>query len=223
MSRLDQQMDYMKSPMGIEFESFRQIQAELEAEYTPVNFESDLHRDVVFRAIHTSADFDYYENLVFSPGVLPKLQEALGAGQVTLYTDTTMALSGINKRVLERLGIEIACGIDWPGVREAASTQGITRSMAAVDLAVQRPGKKLFIFGNAPTALFRLLEQSEAVLESVIGIIGVPVGFVGAAESKLALAKSSLPHIAALGRKGGSNIAAAIVNAILYSLTEERL
>lgn len=215
--------DYMKSPMGIEAESFRLIQAELEDFYCPVSFESDLHRAVIFRAIHTSADFDYYENLIFSPEILPKLQSAFLAGALTIFTDTTMALSGINKRVLERLGVDIQCAINWPGVAEAAMEKGITRSMAAVDAAVKAPGKKLFVFGNAPTALFRLMEQPEEVLSSVVGIVGVPVGFVGAAESKQALAESELPHIAALGRKGGSNIAAAIINAILYSLSEERL
>ncbi len=215
-------MNYMKSPMGIETESFRMIEAELKETYSPVSFESTLHQSVIFRAIHTSADFDYYENLVFSAGILEQLKSAMQMGNLSIYTDTTMALSGINKRVLERLGIEIMCDINHPEVFVRAEALGITRSMAAVDLALLKPGKKLFVFGNAPTALFRVLEQSKDMLLDVIGVIGVPVGFVGAAESKLALAQSDLPHIASLGRKGGSNIAASIMNAILYSLTDER-
>ena len=99
-----------------------------------------------------------------------------------------------------------------------AKEQGITRSMAAVDIAVKEEGEKLFVFGNAPTALFRLLEHDVAVS----GVVGVPVGFVGAEESKDALTQSKLPAIAALGRKGGSNVAAAIVNAMLYHMQGAR-
>src|SRR5690606_32097539 len=106
-------------------------------------------------------------------------------------------------------GGECRCYISDPRVVAEAKTQGITRSMAAVDIAVTEESEKVFVFGNAPTALFRLLEHDVAVS----GVVGVPVGFVGAAESKDALTKSALPAIAALGRKGGSNVAAAIVNA----------
>ncbi|EKC2069283.1 precorrin-8X methylmutase [Salmonella enterica] len=134
-----------------------------------------------------------------------------------IHTDTTMALSGINKRLLATFGGECRCYISDPRVVRAAQTQGITRSMAAVDIAIAEEEKnKLFVFGNAPTALFRLLEHNV----TVSGVVGVPVGFVGAAESKEALTHSHFPAVAALGRKGGSNVAAAIVNALLYHLRE---
>ena len=127
----------------------------------------------------------------------------------TLYTDTTMALSGINKTLLARFGGECRCYQRPAGGARGAKPE-MTRSMAAVDIAVQEPGEKVFVFGDAPTALFRLLEHRETAIG---GVVGVPVGFVGAAESKAALSESGLPAIAALGREGGSNVAAAIVNA----------
>ena len=129
-----------------------------------------------------------------------------------------MALSGINKTLLATFGGECRCYISDPRVVAQAKAQGITRSMAAVDIAVTEESEKIFVFGNAPTALFRLLEHDVAVS----GVVGVPVGFVGAAESKEALTHSHLPAIAALGRKGGSNVAAAIVNAMLYYLQGAR-
>ena len=127
-----------------------------------------------------------------------------------------MALSGINKTLLAQFGGEVRCYISDPRVVRRAKADGITRSMAAVDLALGEEGGKVFVFGNAPTALFRLLEHNAPVS----GVVGVPGGFVGAAESKEALVASGLPGIAARGRKGGSNVAAAIVNALLYSLRE---
>lgn len=214
--------EYMKLPRAIEQESFKMIEEALVVQYGAVNFESALHQSVVYRCIHTAADFDYYKNILCYPGGLEAIREALNQGQLTLYTDTTMALAGINKRILERLGVGIQCDINLEGVGQRAKTLGITRSMAAVDHALQQPGRKLFVFGNAPTALFRLLEQADAALCDVVGIIGVPVGFVGAAESKEALSKRNLPFVTALGRKGGSNIAAAIVNALLYSISDNR-
>lgn len=120
--------------------------------------------------------------------VLPRLSAALSQ-PCTLYTDTTMALSGINKTLLAKFGGECRCYISDPRVVAEAKAQGMTRSMAAVDIAVAEEGEKVFVFGNAPTALFRLLEHDVAVN----GVIGVPVGFVGAAESKEALTQSGLP------------------------------
>lgn len=167
--------------------------------------------------IHTTADFDWLDILWFSGDALEKLCAALSRPTV-IYTDTTMALSGINKTLLAKMGGECRCYISDPRVVAQAKAQGITRSMAAVDIAVTEESEKVFVFGNAPTALFRLLEHDVAVS----GVVGVPVGFVGAAESKEALTHSQLPAIAALGRKGGSNVAAAIVNAMLYHLQGAR-
>lgn len=216
---------YVQEPMAIENGSFEIIHQELQMIYGQVDFTTKTHEAIIKRVIHTSADFDYYKNLVFSSGVVERLSASLtGAAGLTIYTDTNMIIAGINKRVLSRLGIQITCLVAEEEVFAAAKAQGITRSMAAVDIALKRPGKKLFVFGNAPTALFRVLEQDYEgqFMADLVGVIGVPVGFVGAEESKAALAASNLPHIAALGRKGGSNVAAAIINALLYTLTENR-
>ena len=204
-------MDYIQQPQAIERKSFAMIGDIIAGTRPDYRFASPLHEAIIKRAIHTTADFDWLDILWFSPDALERLSAALSR-PCTLYTDTTMALSGINKTLLAKAGGECRCYISDPRVVREAKAQGITRSMAAVDLAIGEEGEKVFVFGNAPTALFRLLEHAVPV----DGVIGVPVGFVGAAESKEALTHSSLPAIAALGRKGGSNVAAAIVNAILY-------
>ena len=210
-------MHYIQQPQAIEAKSF-DIIGDIIAQTRPdYRFASPLHEAIIKRVIHTTADFDWLDILWFSPDVLPRLSAALSQ-PCTLYTDTTIALSGINKTLLAKFGGECRCYISDPRVVAEAKAQGMTRSMAAVDIAVAEEGEKVFVFGNAPTALFRLLEHDVAVN----GVIGVPVGFVGAAESKDALTQSGLPGIAALGRKGGSNVAAAIVNAILYHLQGAR-
>lgn len=211
-------MNYIQQPQAIERKSF-EIISEIIADMRPTyRFASPLHEAIIKRVIHTTADFEWLDILWFAPDALTRLSEALSR-PCTLYTDTTMALSGINKNLLATFGGECRCYISDPRVVREAKAQGITRSMAAVDIAAKEEGDKVFVFGNAPTALFRLLEHTEL---DVSGVIGVPVGFVGAVESKEALSKSSLPGIAALGRKGGSNVAAAIVNAILYHLQGAR-
>ena len=214
-------MNYITQPQQIEQESFVIIGDIVRAERPDYRFASELHEKIIKRAIHTTADFDWLDILTFSPNVLECIEASLRSG-ATLYTDTTMALSGINKTRLAEWGCEVKCFVAHPEVAEVAKAKGITRSMAAVDLAMSQPGPKLFVFGNAPTALFRLLEICHDDPALICPVIGVPVGFVGAAESKQALAESPLPHIAALGRKGGSNVAAAIVNAILYHLSQAR-
>ena len=208
-------MNYITQPQQIEQESFVIIGEIIAAERPDYRFASELHEKIIKRAIHTTADFDWLDILHFSDDALASIEATLRAG-ATLYTDTTMALSGINKSRLAELGCQIHCFIAQPEVAEMARSRGVTRSMAAVDLAMSQPGPKLFVFGNAPTALFRLLELCQEDPARSCPVIGVPVGFVGAAESKQALAESALPHIAALGRKGGSNVAAAIINAVLY-------
>ena len=212
-------MDYIKQPQLIEQHSFEIISGIIAEERPEYRFADPLQEKIIKRAIHTTADFDWLDILTFSHDALDAIITALQQG-CTLYTDTTMALSGINKSQLQQMGCQINCFVAHPDVAEIAKQNGITRSMAAVDLAMQQPGNKLFIFGNAPTALFRLLEISRENPACEYPVIGVPVGFVGAAESKQALTESQLPYIAALGRKGGSNVAAAIVNAILYHLRE---
>ncbi|MDU9139218.1 cobalt-precorrin-8 methylmutase [Klebsiella aerogenes] len=210
-------MQYIQQPQAIEAKSF-DIIGEIVRETRPeYRFASPLHEAIVKRVIHTTADFDWLDILWFSDDALEQLCAALRRPSV-IYTDTTMALSGINKTLLSTFGGECRCYISDPRVVAQAKAQGITRSMAAVDIAVTEESEKIFVFGNAPTALFRLLEHDVAVS----GVVGVPVGFVGAAESKEALTHSHLPAIAALGRKGGSNVAAAIVNAMLYYLQGAR-
>lgn len=210
-------MQYIQQPQAIEAKSF-DIIGEIVRETRPeYRFASPLHEAIVKRVIHTTADFDWLDILWFSDDALEQLCAALRRPSV-IYTDTTMALSGINKTLLSTFGGECRCYISEPRVVAQAKAQGITRSMAAVDIAVTEESEKIFVFGNAPTALFRLLEHDVAVS----GVVGVPVGFVGAAESKEALTHSHLPAIAALGRKGGSNVAAAIVNAMLYYLQGAR-
>ena len=135
----------------------------------------------------------------------------------SIYTDTNMALSGINKMKLNALGCEYKCLVADERTKELAKEKGITRSMAAVELAMQDTGRKIFVLGNAPTALYKVMEMQKSGC-NVDAVVGVPVGFVGAAESKYELEQTEIPHIVAQGRKGGSNIAAAIVNAILYAM-----
>ncbi|MCM7884682.1 cobalt-precorrin-8 methylmutase [Enterobacter sichuanensis] len=210
-------MQYIQQPQAIEAKSL-DIIGEIIRETRPeYRFASPLHEAIVKRVIHTTADFDWLDILWFSDDAIEQLCAALRRPSV-IYTDTTMALSGINKTLLATFGGECRCYISDPRVVAQAKAQGITRSMAAVDIAVTEGSEKIFVFGNAPTALFRLLEHDVAVS----GVVGVPVGFVGAAESKEALTHSHLPAIAALGRKGGSNVAAAIVNAMLYYLQGAR-
>ncbi|MCL5498539.1 MAG: cobalt-precorrin-8 methylmutase [Enterobacteriaceae bacterium] len=208
-------MDYLQQPQAIEDKSFVIIGDIIRETRPDYRFASPLHEAIIKRVIHTTADFDWLDILWFSPHALESLGQAIHSG-CTLYTDTTMALSGINKTLLAKFGGEVKCYISDPRVVRKAKEAGITRSMAAVDLALSEEGDKIFVFGNAPTALFRLLEQNPRVR----GVVGVPVGFVGATESKDALVESGLPGIAALGRKGGSNVAAAIINAFLYFMRE---
>lgn len=210
-------MSYIKDPKGIETRSFEIISEELEALKPDVHFESPTHEAIVKRAIHTSADFEYYENLHFTHDVVNKLSAAIKKG-CTLYTDTQMVASGINKPALAKYNCRVVCLVSDEQVVSRAKACQMTRSMAAVDLAMADPGDKIFVIGNAPTALYRIMEHYNEAENLIHGVVGVPVGFVGAAESKKDLFESKIPAICALGRKGGSNIAAAIINAILYSL-----
>jgi len=209
-------MNFIQQPQKIESTSFEIIDQIIATEFPDYQFAGDLEKKIITRAIHTTADFDWLDILKFSPDALARLQTAIYEG-CTFYTDTTMALSGINKTLLKQFDCEIKCYIADPQVAEQAKAQSKTRSMVAVEKALQEEGNKVFVFGNAPTALFQLLESAA---QSPVMTIGVPVGFVGAAESKQALYESHFPFITALGRKGGSNVAAAIVNAVLYHMRE---
>ncbi len=175
---------------------------------------------VVIRCIHTSADFDYADNLVFSEGAVRKAKEAVMAG-ASIVTDTSMAAAGINKKALARWGGSVHCFMQDGDVAEEAKAKGVTRASVCMERGAALQGEGLsrpviFAVGNAPTALIRLYEMITKGLVNPALVIGAPVGFVNVVESKELILSASVPYIVARGRKGGSNIAAAICNAILY-------
>lgn len=210
-------MTYIVKPQNIEDRSFEIIQDIIKQIRPEYQFADELQEKIIKRCIHTSADFDWLDILKFSASANQTLITALKNG-ATIYTDTNMALSGINKTRLDKLGCQYRCYVADPITKEIAHTKGITRSMAAIEQAATEQGEKIFVFGNAPTALFRLLELYQKDMLQPVAVVGVPVGFVGAEESKSLLMQSDLPYITAEGRKGGSNIAAAIINALLYNM-----
>ena len=177
---------------------------------------------VVKRVIHTTADFDYAKNLRFTPGAVQATVRALQRGAV-IVTDTNMALAGISRPGLAKLGCEAVCYMADPAVAEAAKQAGTTRAVAAMHRAAREHPGAILAVGNAPTALLTIAEEIEAGLRPAL-VIGVPVGFVNVVESKETLfaicEQHGVPAIAAMGRKGGSNVAAAICNALVYSAAE---
>ncbi|MBU3155299.1 precorrin-8X methylmutase [Clostridium estertheticum] len=206
-------MDYIKIPMDIEKRSFEIIGQEMgEHEYSPREL------SIIKRVIHTTADFDYRNILYIRDGAIDAAVELLKKG-VTIYTDTKMALAGINKKALKDLNCNALCFVSDEKVAEIAKARHITRSMAAVEKAVE-DGVEFFIFGNAPTALFRLKELIEEGKCNAKFIIATPIGFVGAAESKIEIEKLDIPMIVVRGRKGGSTVAASILNALMYMIVD---
>lgn len=195
-------------PEEIESESFRIIDSEI----GPHQFD-DQQWPVVRRVIHTSADFEMAEQMHFSWNVVDSAVMALRYG-AKILCDTNMVLSGVNKSRLGKLGSSVVCHVADPQVALDAKAEGLTRSTFALRKGVAE-GCSIFLIGNAPTALFELLRLVEAGAVQPDLIVGVPVGFVGAAESKAALLATDLPYIAIEGRKGGSAIAAAILNALM--------
>lgn len=200
-------------PEDIEAESFRIIDAEVGKHPW-----STMEWPVVRRAIHTTADFDYARTMVISPDAVARGTAAMASGR-GIVTDTTMALAGINKKLLKRFFIEASCFVSDPDVAAQALKAGITRSIPAMRKGAANPGNGVFVIGNAPTALFELLRlvREEGLRPDLV--IGLPVGFVGAEASKEQLIREArlagIPFISNRGRKGGSNVAAAVVNALL--------
>ena len=172
---------------------------------------------VIKRVIHTTADFSYVENLVFSDHAVEKGLEALKNG-CDIVTDTQMAKAGINKTILARLGGQVHCFMSDPEVAAEAKERGITRAAVSMEHAARLEKPCIFAIGNAPTALISLQEQILAGKLNPALIIGVPVGFVNVVESKEMILPLDVPYIVARGRKGGSNVAAAICNALLYQI-----
>ncbi|MBR4719909.1 MAG: precorrin-8X methylmutase [Lachnospiraceae bacterium] len=178
------------------------------------------------RVIHTTADFDYVDNLVFSEDALPRAYELLSSGCV-IVTDTNMALAGINKTAINKLGIELFCYMSDGSVIAEAKDRGMTRAAVSMDRAAKLNKPVIYVIGNAPTALISICEAYEDYRHSggktdyhLPGlIIGVPVGFVNVVTAKELIMDCGLPYIVSRGRKGGSNVAAAIVNALVYQLT----
>ena len=200
-------------PMDIEKRSF-EIITELLGDRQPAP-ENEM---VVKRVIHTTAEFDYAENLCFSDGAVARGIEALRSG-CDIVTDTQMARAGINKAVLGKLGGEVHCFMSDPDVAEEAKARGITRAIVSMERAASLAKPCIFAIGNAPTALVSLRELMDAGKVAPALVVGVPVGFVNVVESKELIMAAGAPYIVARGRKGGSNVAAAICNAMLYQIT----
>ena len=199
-------------PREIEKRSLEIIESELAVDIPQENLA------VVKRVIHTTADFDYAVNLTFSDGAVEKALKALRSG-CDIVTDTQMAKSGINKAAAEKLGINIYCFMSDPDVAAEAKERGCTRAKVSMEKAAKVAGSGIFAIGNAPTALIMLREMIEEGTISPRLVVGVPVGFVNVVESKEEIMQAGVPYIVARGRKGGSTVAAAIINALMYQIT----
>ncbi|SHK15194.1 precorrin-8X methylmutase [Hathewaya proteolytica DSM 3090] len=206
-------MDYVKKPMDIEVKSFEIIGEEM----GPHNF-TERELKIIKRVIHTTADFEYKDITYIREGAIDAALVALKKG-TTIYTDTKMALSGINKKALEQLNCNVKCYVSDEEVAKEAKERAVTRSIVGVEKAV-KDGVKIFVFGNAPTALFRLKELMEEGVAKPEFVVAAPIGFVGAAESKEEFEKMTVPMISIRGRKGGSGVAASIINALMYMVVK---
>ncbi len=202
-------------PADIERRSFEIIESELKHEIPPEI------KPVLMRVIHTTADFEYLDTLYFSPDVIEIAMQAIQKHAI-FVTDTNMAKAGINKPALARHGCRCECFMADPDIADTARQNSTTRASASVDKAAQLGQPVIYAVGNAPTALVRLTELLEQGIFRPELVIGVPVGFVNVVQSKEMLIASGIPCIAARGRKGGSNVAAAICNALLY-LADKKL
>jgi len=177
---------------------------------------------VVKRVIHATADFDFAENLVFSDGAVRLGVQAIKKGR-SIVADTAMIMAGVNKRVLSGFGGRVYCFMSEPDVAEEAKRRGCTRAAVSMEKANDLGLPLIYAIGNAPTALISLHELLEAGrLVRPELIIGVPVGFVNVVEAKELILRTDIPHLVARGRKGGSNVAAAICNALIYAASEDR-
>lgn len=196
-------------PQDIEKRSFEIIESEL-----TVTIDEE-KRPIIKRVIHTTADFSYAQTMAFSDGVVEKALAAIRGG-ANIITDTNMGRAGINKMALSKFGGEVFCYMPDEDVAKMAKENGTTRAVASMNKAAENEQNCIFAVGNAPTALIRLYELiNEGKLMPQL-IIGVPVGFVNVVESKELIMSLEVPYIVSRGRKGGSNVAAAIVNALIY-------
>ena len=201
-------------PAEIEARSFEIIGQELNMRKIIIPKE---HESIVKRAIHTTADFEYADTLKFSRNAVDIIQELILDG-ADIVSDTNMALTGINKKVLAKFGGSAHCFMADEDVALEAKSRQITRAMVSMEKAMKLDKKVIFAIGNAPTALIALWDAYSRGVYNPSFIIGVPVGFVNVEASKELIINSDIPHIVNAGRKGGSNVAAAICNAVLYDL-----
>lgn len=200
---------YIKNPMDIENKSMDIIDEVMgDTSFT----EEEML--IAKRMIHTTGDFEYRKIITFQSDFIAEAKKAIQSG-TKIFTDTKMAYTGINKPALAKANCELKCFIDDERVFTMSKENGTTRSACAVDLAVEE-GIDIFVIGNAPTALYRVLELVKEGKINPKFVVGVPVGFVGAAESKEYLREFDIPAISTVGNKGGSNVAASIINALLY-------
>jgi len=201
-------------PDEIENLSFQIIEQEIGAHNLP-----NEQWLIVRRMIHTSADFEYKEMVRFHPAAIQAGLDAICSAK-KIITDTNMARVGIRKKELDQFGTSTACFMTDPRVDSLAKASGTTRARVAVDIAVEDMKGGIYVVGNAPTALMRLIELVKEQKARPALIIGLPVGFVNAAESKAALMELDYPYISNVGRKGGSNLAASVVNALAIMASE---
>lgn len=208
-------MEIILEPKKIEEKSFQIISQTIGER--KINEEQ---ASIIKRVIHTSADFDYLDNLVFSNNAVQLALDLFKNG-ANIITDTNMAMAGINKKALEELGCKVNCFIGSTEVANLAKEKGVTRSSMAVEHAFKTlGGPRIFVVGNAPTALLKLHELITSGVYVPDFIVGVPVGFVNVVESKELIMNLDIPFIVAKGRKGGSNVAAAIINALMYKVVK---
>ena len=206
-------IDHIK-PQDIEQKSFEILSSILEEQGKAID---EKHAHIIKRCIHTSADFEYADSMYFSEGVEEKIAEAIKNGGY-IVTDTRMAQAGINKAYIEKLGGQVLCFIGDEDVAAEAKERGLTRSFISMEKAARLDKPVVFAIGNAPTALKSICQLHREGILNPVAVVGVPVGFVNVVESKEELIESGIPAIVARGRKGGSNVAAAIINAIQYKL-----
>ena len=205
-------MEFIKDPMAIEVRSFEIIKPYIEK----LNL-SEEETKIYSRIIHASGDVDYAPIIRIHKDVVASMKKALLSG-CKIYTDVEMVRTGINKRKLASWGGSVECKIADPEIAKYAKEHGITRSIAAMRHFGKELDGAIVAIGNAPTALYKAMEMRDSKELNLDAIVGVPVAFVGAAESKDELEKTDIPYIISKGRKGGSNLAAAIINAILYAM-----
>jgi precorrin-8X/cobalt-precorrin-8 methylmutase len=203
---------FITDPIGIEAKSMRIIAEELGIRADRF---SERELALVKRIIHTTADFEYAELFTSSPEAVEDAVETFSRGDVVIVSDTNMIVAGVNKSLLQAVNARLECLVAEEETKKAALEEGLTRSMINIRRTVEKYPRAVFAIGNAPTALYELLRLAAEGKASPALVIGVPVGFVEATESKEALLETDLPYIAISGRKGGSTVAVAIINALL--------